>query len=59
MKLTSQISSRTSLMPTAWPAKTVLKLIFSPQTDSPAIGDHDYFVMEGIIEMRKTLIFVG
>jgi hypothetical protein len=28
MKLTSQMLSCTSLMPTAWPAKTVLKFIF-------------------------------
>jgi hypothetical protein len=28
MKLTSQILSLTSLMPTFWPANTVLRLIF-------------------------------
>jgi hypothetical protein len=36
-------------MPTAWPAKTVLKLIFFvPQTDAAAVGNHAWIVYQAI-----------
>jgi hypothetical protein len=39
-------------MPTACPAKTWLKLIFFvAQTDAAAAGDHDGFVVEGIVDV--------
>src|SRR2546430_226042 len=48
------MSSWTSLMPTAWPAKTVLKLIFFfAQTVGAATRDHDGFIVEGIVDVRQ------
>jgi hypothetical protein len=38
-------------MPTAWPAKTVLKL-----TDATAMGDDDGLVVEGIIDIRQSFV---
>src|SRR6267143_473779 len=49
------MSSWTSLMPTAWPAKTVLKLIFFlPKTDAAATRDHDGFIVEWIVDVRQS-----
>jgi hypothetical protein len=47
------MSSCTSLIPTAWPAKTVLKLILSPA----ATGDDDDAIVERIVDVGKALIF--
>src|SRR5437773_7058916 len=53
------MSSWTSLMPTAWPAKTVLKLFFfASQTNATASGDHDGFVVEGIVDVRQSAVHV-
>jgi hypothetical protein len=47
-------------MPTAWPAKTVLKLIFfAAQTDAAAIGDDNGLVVERIIDIGQSLIDAG
>jgi len=44
-------------MPTAWPAKTVLKLIFFlARTDAATAGDHDDPVVERIVDVRKPLV---
>jgi hypothetical protein len=41
-------------MPTACPAKTWLKLIFFvAETDAATAGDHDGFVVEGIVDVRQ------
>ena len=57
MKLTSQIFSLTSLMPTFWPANTVLRLIFaSTEADAAAVGDRDGAIVEGILEVAQALI---
>ncbi len=47
-------------MPTAWPAKTVLKLIFfAAQTDAATIGDDHDVVVEGIIDIGQSLVGAG
>jgi len=47
-------------MPTAWPAKTWLKLIFFiSQTNAAAACDHDGFVVEGIIDIGQTGVRAG
>ena len=44
-------------MPTAWPAKTWLKLIFIiAHTDAAAAGDDDGFVVKGMVYVRQSLI---
>ena len=44
-------------MPTAWPAKTVTEIdFFVPQADAPATGDHDGFVVEGIVDVRQSAV---
>src|SRR5690348_16138056 len=46
-------------MPTAFPTKTWLKLVFCCQTDAPAAGDHDGFVVEGIVDLRQPDVGTG
>ncbi len=47
-------------MPTAWPAKTVLKLIFlRPKPDTAAIDDDNNLVVEGIIDIGQSLVGAG
>jgi len=47
-------------MPTAWPAKTVLKLIFfAAQTGAAAIGDDNGLVVERIIDIGQSRIDAG
>ena len=49
------MSSCTSLMPTACPAKTWLKLIFLlPRQMRPQRVDHDGFIVEGIVDVRQS-----
>src|SRR6516162_9328725 len=50
------MSSCTSLMPTAWPAKTVLKLIFFLQADAATAGDHDDPVVKRIVDVGQSLV---
>src|SRR5215472_12894887 len=55
--MTNQMSSCTSLMPTACPAKTWLKLIFLlPRQMRPASSDHDGFVVERIVDVRQSRV---
>ena len=57
MKLTSQICSLTSLTPTFWPAKTVLRLIFaSPKQMRPQLGDGDRAIVERVLELGQAPI---
>src|SRR5215471_15607504 len=47
-------------MPTACSVKTWLKLIcFVSQTDAPATGDHDGFVVEGIVDVGQAGVGTG
>ena len=47
-------------MPTAWPAKTVLKLIFlRPKQMRPQLSDDHDLVVEGIVDIRQALIGAG
>ena len=58
MKLTSQISSATSRMPTYCPANTVLRLILrSANTDPAALGHLDGPVMERVLRHLRVGVF--
>ena len=60
MKLASQRWSSTCLMPTVWPAKTWLRLIFLPiEADAAARGDGDGLVMERVVELGQAAIGAG
>ena len=57
MKVTSQIPSSTSLMPSLCPAMTVEDVDFlSVDADTAAGGDEDVAVVEGIFEVGQTPI---
>ena len=57
MKLTSQMPSSTSLMPTAWPARQVLKLIFLRYRHSrPQLVTTTVLSWNGIAEFLNALI---
>jgi len=47
-------------MPTAWAAKTWLKLIFFvAQTDAAASSDRDGLIVKRIVDVRQSLIGAG
>jgi hypothetical protein len=60
MKLTSQMPSSTSLTPTAWPARDLLRLIFLRlEAESAATGDEHGSVVERVMRLRNAGIGAG
>ena len=57
MKVTSQILSLTSLIPTFWPAKTVTEVDLAlAEANAAAVGDGDGSVVERILELAEAAV---